>query len=95
MESLESNKCYYGVVLVTVADLVSERFVAVKVDDVLEHWGTSLFLKKSALPIIDGRHRCSCIPELTDSGEPETEMGFTAHSDDCYRCTWLPARHRL
>lgn len=47
MESLESRKYQYAGGVMTVADAVSERFCAVRADDMLEHRGSDVFLKKN------------------------------------------------
>lgn len=47
MRFLESVSYHYGANCLTVADPVSERFGAVKADDTLEQWESSLCLKKN------------------------------------------------
>lgn len=77
MDSLKCNKYQYGVGLMIFVSLVSERFRAVKVRDMLVQGGTDLFFKeKLARDIVDDRRRRSWTQCVADFGEPGTEYAL-------------------
>lgn len=68
-ESLKSSKDQYGSGLVIVADTLSRRFSAAKVDDMLKQQRMNLLVRKEfALAILEGRQRRLSIPKPADSG---------------------------
>lgn len=74
MESVKSIKYQYEVGHKTTANLVSGRFGAFKVEEMLQQQRTDFyFTEEITFAIIDGRPRCSCIQKLADSGEPGTK----------------------
>lgn len=95
MTSLNSNKYRYGIGLVTVGSLVSARFGAGKIGDILEKQRTDLFLNKEvALDIVDGHHRCFCIQKLANSGQSGAEWASQPIRMIFFHSNGLPASHR-
>lgn len=85
IESLTSNKYQYVFGLMTVGNPVFGGSSAVKVEDVFEHRGMDVFLKKEfVLAIVGGPHRRSYIQNLAHSGEPGNRVSFTSHADSSH-----------
>lgn len=70
MKSLKTDTYQQSPDLMTLASHVSGRFKSMKLAHMLEWRGKDRFLRSNfSLVISDGRHRCSCIRKLADSGE--------------------------
>lgn len=95
MEDLECHNYQYGVGFITDANRVSDRFSAVKVDDMFERRGTEGFLSKTSRSLSTAVATLALVlKSLHTLASAEPSELYSPWNDSC-RSPWLPVFSRL